>query len=296
MVRSVGVLVVLSLLGSAKGASAQLDPLEVQKVRPNLFLLNGGSPGAATTVVFVRSKDVVVIDTKGPKPVWGEVTAAEVKRLTKLPLTTIINTSSAYVAGNIALANGRMEIIAHERAAADMRKMTMMFTTPAGLPTRTFTDRLTLGSGPDRIELYYLGAATSYADTFVVIPALRVMVTGKAFGGKYLPALGRPNGGDGVAYPETLTKALALTRDVDTLITSHGGLAKPKDLEVHRDFMRDFLESARQAKKAGRTAAEAAKAWRVPARYAGYIATPSWVLPGQSWVLGNMEIIYRRLP
>jgi cyclase len=290
MVRCVAVLVALSLLGSARAASAQLDPLEVQKVRPNLFLLNGGSPGAATTVVFVRSKDVVIIDTKGPRPVWGEVIAAEVKRLTKLPITTIINTDGDgdKVAGNIALVNSRMEIVSQERAATDMRKMTMMFTTTAGLPTRTFKDRLTLGSGPDRIELYYLGAGHCHADTFVVIPALRILLTGSAFGGKSLPALVRPNGGNGVAYPETLTKALALTREVDTLITSRGGLAKPKDLEVHRDFMRDFLESARQAKKAGRTAAEAAKAWRVPPRYVGYTAG--------KWVSGSMEWIYRQLP
>ena len=290
MVQCVGVLIALSLLGAAGAASAQLEPLEVQKVRPNLFLLNGGSPGAATTVVFVRSKDVVVIDTKGPKPVWGQVIADEVKRLTKLPITTIINTSGAgdHVAGNIALVNSRMEIIAHERAAGDMRRMTMMFTTSSGLPTRTFKDRLTVGSGPDRIELYYLGAATSHADTFVVIPALRVLLTGNAFGDKSVPALSRPTGGDGVAYPETLTKAMALTRDVDTLITSHGGLAKPKDLEVHRDFMRDFLESARQAKKAGRTPAEAAKAWRVPPRYVGYTAG--------KWVSGSMELIFRQLP
>jgi cyclase len=290
MVRCVAVLVALSLLGSARAASAQLDPLEVQKVRPNLFLLNGGSPGAATTVVFVRSKDVVIIDTKGPRPVWGEVIAAEVKRLTKLPITTIINTDGDgdKVAGNIALVNSRMEIVSQERAATDMRKMTMMFTTPAGLPTRTFKDRLTLGSGPDRIELYYLGAGHCHADTFVVIPALRILLTGSAFGGKSLPALVRPNGGNGVAYPETLTKALALTREIDTLITSRGGLAKPKDLEVHRDFMRDFLESARQAKKAGRTAAEAAKAWRVPPRYVGYTAG--------KWVSGSMEWIYRQLP
>jgi glyoxylase-like metal-dependent hydrolase (beta-lactamase superfamily II) len=291
MVRCVGVLVALSLLGSAKAASAQDEPLEVQKVRPNLFLLNGGSPNAATTVVFVRTKDVVVIDTKGPRPVWGRVIAGEVKRLTTKPITTIINTSGSgdHVAGNIALVNSRMEIIAQERAVTDMRRMTLMFTTPAGLPTRTFKDRLTVGSGPDRIELYYLGAGHCHADTFVVIPALWVLLTGDAFGGKFLPALVRPNGGDGVAYPETLTKALALTRDVDTLITSHGGLAKPKDLEVHRDFMRDFLESARQAKKAGRTAAEAARAWRMPARYVGYSAQPSLLLGGMEW-------IYRRLP
>jgi glyoxylase-like metal-dependent hydrolase (beta-lactamase superfamily II) len=295
MVRLTGALFVL-LIGPVVSVHAQqVEPIEVQKLRPNLFLLTGGSPntgGSATTVVFVRSKDVVVIDTKGPRSWWGDAIADEVKRLTKLPITTIINTSGAgdHVAGNIALANGKMDIIAHERAAADMRKMTMMFTTPAGLPTRTFKDRLTIGSGPDRLELYYLGAGHCHADTFVSIPALRVLLTGDAFGGKFLPALARPNGGDGVEYPSTLTRALALTRDIDTIITGHGdGVAKPQDLEVHRDFMRDFLEAARRSKRAGLSAEAAAKAWRVPARYVGYTAEPARVS-------GAMEWIYRQLP
>ena len=64
---------------------------------------------------------------------------------------------------------------------------------------------------------------------------------------------------------------------------------KPKDLEVHRDFMHDFLESVRQAKKAGLTASAAAKAWRVPARYVGYTAD-------RALVGGGFEWIYRRLP
>jgi len=299
MSRLAGVLF-LALIGPvvsmhAHVASAQDAPLEVQKLRPNLFLITGGSPGlggSATTVVFVRSKDVVVIDTKGPRAWWGEAIADEVKRLTKLPITTIINTSGSgdHVAGNITLANSKTDIIAHERAAADMRKMTAMFTTPTGLPTRTFKDRLTVGIGPDRIELYYFGAGHCHSDIFVTIPALRVLLTGDAFGGKFLPALTRPNGGDGVEYPITLTKALPLTRDVDVIITGHGGgVAKPRDLEVHRDFMRDFLESTRQAKKAGQSAAAAARAWRLPARYVGYEAEPARVL-------GAIEWIYRQLP
>ena len=93
-----------------------------------------------------------------------------------------------------------------------------------------------------------------------MIPALRVLLTGDAFGGKFLPALARPAGGNGVEFPNTLTKALPLTRNIDMIITGHGGVAKPQDLEVHRDFMRDFLESTRRAKKAGQTAAAAAKA------------------------------------
>lgn len=299
MSRLAGVLF-LALIGPvvsmhAHVASAQDAPLEVQKLRPNLFLITGGSPGlggSATTVVFVRSKDVVVIDTKGPRAWWGEAIADEVKRLTKLPITTIINTSGSgdHVAGNITLANSKTDIIAHERAAADMRKMTAMFTTPTGLPTRTFKDRLTVGIGPDRIELYYFGAGHCHSDIFVTIPALRVLLTGDAFGGKFLPALTRPNGGDGVEYPNTLTKALPLTRDVDVIITGHGGgVAKPRDLEVHRDFMRDFLESTRQAKKAGRSAAAAAKTWRLAAGYRGYEADPALVLGGMEW-------IYRQLP
>ena len=136
-----------------------MPPIEVQKLRPNLFLVTGAN---ANTVVFVRSTDVVVIDTKGPRPWWGDAIADEVKRLTKLPITTIINTSASgdHVAGNTAFASSKIDIIAHEYAAADMRKMKLMFTKPTGggLPTRTFKDRLTVGSGPDRLELYYFGA------------------------------------------------------------------------------------------------------------------------------------------
>jgi glyoxylase-like metal-dependent hydrolase (beta-lactamase superfamily II) len=168
--------------------------------------------------------------------------------------------------------------------------MTLMFTKPTGggLPTRTFKNRFTLGGGADRLELYYFGPAHFRSDIFVLIPALRVLLTGDAFGGKFLPALGRADGGDGVEYPNTLTKALPLTRNIDMIVTGHGGVAKPQDLEVHRDFMRDFLESTRQAKKAGQTAETAAKAWKLPARYVGYEAQPARVL-------GAMEWIYRQL-
>ena len=280
----------LLLIGRLVSADAQLPPIEVQKLRPNLFLVTGGN---ANTVVFVRSTDVVVIDTKGPRAGWGRAVADQVKELTNLSITTVINTSASgdHVGGNPDFANSKVEIIAHQYAAADMRKMTLMFTKPTGggLPTRTFTDRLTVGSGPDRLELYYFGPSTNRSGIFIVIPAMRVLLTGDAFGGKFLPALTRPDGGDGVAYPNTLTKALPLTRSIDMIVTGHSGVAKPEDLAVHRDFMRDFLESTRQAKKAGLTAAAAAKAWKLPTRYAGYDAQPARVL-------GAMEWIYRQLP
>jgi cyclase len=293
-----GVAALLALLiGSASPARAQmppgggeLAPIEVQKVRPNLFLVTGAH---ANTVVFVRSKDVVVIDTKGPRPWWGSAIADEVKRLTKLPITTVINTSASgsHVGGNPAFANGKIEIIAHEHAPADMRFMRLMFPKPTGggLPTRIFKDRLTVGAGADRLELFYFGPTTNRSSIFVVIPALRVMLTGVAFADKTLPALTRPAGGNGVEFHSTLTRALALTRDIDMIIPGRDGVTKPQDLEVHRDFMRDFLAYARQAKQAGKTQAAAAKAWKLPARYVGYKADPTLVV-------GGLGTIYRQLP
>jgi glyoxylase-like metal-dependent hydrolase (beta-lactamase superfamily II) len=290
VVRAIGASLLLLLIAPVVSVRAQLPPIEVQKLRPNLFLLTGGN---ANTLVFVRSNGVAIIDTKGPGPGWGRAIANQVKELTKLPITTIINTtvSGDHVGGNPDFADNKIEIIAHEYAAADMRKMTSMFTKPTGggLPTRTFKDRLTVGTGADRLELYYFGPAHTRSDIFIVIPALRVLDTGDAFGGEYLPALDRVDGGDGVEYPNTLTKALPLTRNIDTIVTGHSGVARPEDLAVHRDFMRDFLESTRRAKKAGQTAAAAAKAWKLPARYVGYEAQPARVL-------GAMEWIYRQLP
>lgn len=287
---------VLALASAVTPARAQmppgggeLPPIEVQKLRSTLFLVTGAH---ANSVVFVRSKDVVIIDTKGPKPGWGRAIADEMKRFTRLPVTTIINTSASgsVVGGNPDFAGGKTEIIAHEYAAPDMRLMRLMFPKPTGggLPTRTFKDRLTVGSGTERIELYYFGPTTNRSSIFVVIPAQRVMITGVAFSGKTLPPLTRPAGGNGVEFPNTLTKALPLTRDVDIIIPGAAGVARPQELEVHRDFMRDFLEYARQSKKAGRTPSLAARAWKVPAKYVGYTADPRLVL-------GSLETIYRQL-
>jgi cyclase len=248
---------VVPAFGQMPPGGGELPPVEVQKLQSNLFLLTGAH---ANTVVFVRSKDVVVVDTKGPRPWWGSAIADEVKRLTSLPITTVINTSASgsHVGGNPAFADGKIEIIAHEHAPADMRFMKLMFPKPTGggLPTRTFKDRLTVGAGADRLELYYYGPTTNRSSIFIVIPALRVMLTGVAFADKTLPALTRPAGGNGVEFPVTLTRALPLTRDIDMIIPGQSGVAKPQDLEVHRDFIRASRQEIRYDSRRGRQGLE----------------------------------------
>ena len=83
-----------------------------------------------------------------------------------------------------------------------------------GLPTRTFTDRMSLGSGADQVDLYYFGRAHTGGDAWVVFPSLRTLHAGDAFLGKRVPFLDAANGGSGVAIPDTLQKAHDTIRNV----------------------------------------------------------------------------------
>ena len=75
------------------------------------------------------------------------------------------------------------------------------------MPKRTFKDRMTLGSGNDRIDLYYFGRGHTNGDAWVVFPALRIVHAGDIFSGKNIPLLDAVNGGSGVEIGNTLAKA-----------------------------------------------------------------------------------------
>ena len=61
-----------------------------------------------------------------------------------------------------------------------------------GLPDRTFTDKLTLFSGRESVDLYYFGAGHTNGDAFVVFRDVRVMHAGDIFATKGLPLLDVP--------------------------------------------------------------------------------------------------------
>jgi cyclase len=163
--------------------------IQVEKVRSNLYVLTGGG---GNTAAFVTSNGIVLVDTKLPG--WGKPILQRLKEITDKPVTIIINTHTHldHVSGNVEFP-ATVDIVAHENAARQMREMrqpTGVSNAPqdifsahngAGLPKRTFKDRLTLGSGADRVELHYFGRAHTSGDAFVVFPALRVMHAGDAF-------------------------------------------------------------------------------------------------------------------
>jgi glyoxylase-like metal-dependent hydrolase (beta-lactamase superfamily II) len=139
-----------------------------------------------------------------------------------------------------------------------------------GMPKRTFKDRMTIGSGKDRFELYYFGRGHTNGDAWIVFPDLRVVHAGDIFSGKNLPLLDYNNGGTGGEIGDSLAKAHAGIKNVDTIITGHSTQMTWADLAEYAQFNKDFLSNVATGKKAGKSADEITSSWKLPEKYKGY--------------------------
>ena len=262
--------------------AAQEMVIEVEQLEDNLYVLRGQG-GGGNTAVFVTSDGVVVVDSKNPG--WGPSILAKIAELTSNPVTTLINTHSHHdhVSGNVAFP-ANVDIVTHEATKSNMQVMRAYSgrTEPPanvfadsmgrGLPTQTFSERMSLGTGNDQVDLYHFGRGHTGGDTWIVFPSLRTLHSGDIFPGKNLPFLDANNGGSGVDIGDSLQKAHDTIRDVDTIITGHSTQMTWADLHEYAAFNRDFLAAVRAGRAAGQSVDEIANGWTMPAGYEGYRA------------------------
>jgi cyclase len=273
---------VLSLAVAAQQQAAQAPApkiIEVEKVKDNLFMLKGGG---GNTAVFVGASGVVVVDTKNAG--WGQPLLEKIKSISDKPVTTIINTHSHgdHVSGNVDFPT-TVEIIAQENSKKEMEAWQPVTgianafpnvfkdNNGRGLPKRTYKDKLSVGSGNDKIDLYYFGPGHTGGDSWVVFPALRTVHAGDMFAAKNLPLIDANNGGKGLAYPQTLSKAVAGIQNVDTVIGGHTATTMTfNDLKEFAEFNKDFVNWVEAQVKAGKTVDQAAAEYKHPDKYQGY--------------------------
>jgi cyclase len=303
------VLGVLLVIGGATLTVAALqEPLagqeaprivEAEQLKDNLYLLKGGGGNASA---FVTDSGVVLVDTKNPG--WGQPLLDAVGSLTDKPVTMIINTHTHgdHVSGNVEFSEN-VEIVAHENTKANMEAMrpnssrAPSATPPRnifrendgrGLPTQTFTDQMTIGSGNSQIDLYYFGRAHTDGDAMVVFPAHRVMHIADAFPAMDMPIMDANNGGTGIGYADTLEKASAfIDENIDTLISGHSPTTTtPADLKNFIQFVRGYVSDAQVAKRDGSTVDDFAGAWMPPAGFTARAAR----------VRSNAQLIFDETP
>jgi glyoxylase-like metal-dependent hydrolase (beta-lactamase superfamily II) len=99
------------------------------------------------------------------------------------------------------------------------------------------------------------------------------MHAGDMFPQKQLPLVDTMNGGSFVDYSQTLAKAAAGIRDVDTVIPGHRPLVTWNEFREYATFTKDLLDFARSAVNAKKTVAQAAAEYKVPSKYTGYVVT-----------------------
>ena len=225
----------------------------IKAVRDNLYVI----PGAGgNTVVFVTRAGVVLVDTKLANN--GEAILDQVRTVSGRAISLIVNTHSHpdHIGSNDYFP-ASVEKVTHENTKKWMAANERVASNPAVMPTKTFSDKLTLGSGRDRIELYHFGAGHTDGDAFVVFPAVRAMMAGDIFAWKMAPLIDSMAGGSVVALSDTLEKTLKGIPNVDTVIEGHGDVNTWSGFRDYVQFNRALLEAAR-AGMGKRTAEEIA--------------------------------------
>ena len=277
-------------------SAAALAATKIEKVKNNLYVITGSGAenqnafSGGNTAVFITDSGVTVVDTKLPG--WGPTILERIKTVTNKPVTRIINTHthSDHTGSNAAFMSATIESIVHENTKANMVKMPDFSGANAKfLPNKTYKDTLTIGSGMDEIDLYYFGRGHTNGDTFVVFKALRTMHVGDIFAWKALPYVDTMNGGSVVEQPQTLAKAVATVKNVDTIINGHIPVGTWNDLKEYAQFTKEFVAYAEASMKAGKSAEQAGKEFTLDPKFKGYVIS---VNPMFASAAGNLQFAY----
>jgi cyclase len=256
-----------------------------EKVADNLYMIPGQG---GNTAVWITANGVLLVDTKLVNN--GQAILDEVKKVTDKPITHIINTHShPDHNGSNAFFPPAVEIVAQQKGIPRVQEQ--FADNKQGIPDRGYTDKMSLFSGRERVDLFHFGAAHTDNDTFVVFTNARVMHSGDTFASKAPPFIDRNSGGSGIAFPETLAKAAREIKNVDRVIPGHSAVMPWQDFVDWGEYNQKFLDHARASMKAGKSAEEAAKDFMPGEKFKGY----GPVSGGRGGAAGNFGVIYEEL-
>lgn len=218
-------------------------PEPIEHITGNIYKIFGGG---GNTLVVVQKDGVVLVDTKMPGN--GQAILDEVKKVSDKPITTIICTHShPDHTGSTDFIRERypnVRIIMSEGTKAELSAGPQA--NPALLPTETYKDRLTIGSGDDRIELFHTGTGHTGGDTFVVVPAAKLLFMGDVMAWNMAPFL--PAGGAEAITVETEKLVEAVKgMGIQIVVEGHGHVNTWDGLVRLSRFNRALLTAARAA-------------------------------------------------
>ncbi len=213
-------------------------PVRLANISGDLYeVLDGrGSNGGA----YIGDNGIVVIDAKMDMESVNQ-TLSELKKLTDKPILYLVNTHSDgdHVNGNRYFPES-VTIIAHENCRNDFF-LPKRDGSPSDwndqelapfIPELTFSEKMDIYLGSEKVELRYLGVGHTTGDIVVSIPEEKT-----AFLGDQL-FLARPQlihsykGGNSFEHVATLTRMLE-TLDAEKFSNGHGEICSREDIRQH---------------------------------------------------------------
>ena len=272
----------VSILIAAPVAQSPEPPMSLEKLEDNLYVLHGGC-SCGNTTFYLTDAGVVMVDTKVAGQ--GQAILDQLRSVTDKPIAMIINTHTHFDhTGSNAEFGAVDRIVSHANAKTSLMKATCEPATNCDafkgdnatyLPNVTFDDKRTLTVGSDQIDLYYFGAGHTDGDSWIVLPTLRVALTGDMFSHKGVPFIDTANGGTALRFGDTLANATAGLENVDTVISGHFDAYPFNDLVRYAEFHKHLKEHALAGMQAGKPAQEVADAYEPPANLSDFsIAGP----------------------
>lgn len=269
---------------------------EIEQVSGNVYKIFGAG---GNTVVFVRENAVVLIDTKLPGS--GEAILAEVRKVTDKPVGMVINTHSHpdHTGSNpFFRESDRVQVVARANSAGRMTQGGGPF--PALVVDQTFDERLTLGTGEDRIELHHYGPGHTDGDALVVFPSARTMMAGDIYAWHMSPLIDPRSGGSMITLPTTLTRAEYAIKDVDRVIAGHGSVHSWDEFRSFVKFNRALVQTAEETLARGGSEEDALEALKREPSHWIFLGTE--LMPGleyggtpESRALINLMVAFQEL-
>jgi cyclase len=246
-------LIYLLVISHYASVAQTSDPgtIRLEKLADNLYEIQGGR--GANSGLFIGDDGVVIIDSKIDRPTVDQI-MSEIGKLTDKPVKFLINTHSDgdHVNGNPFFPESAI-IVAHQKCREEFflpgrDGSPSMWLTPdlsPYVPKVTFTDRMDLYSGKDRIELWYFGRGHTSGDIVVNFPEQKVAFIGDQIFMNRVPLIHVHKGGNSHSSVEYLEKMLESV-DAEKFSSGHSDVVGREDIRGYINEMK-----TRQARVAG---------------------------------------------
>lgn len=248
---------------SALGAAGPL----IQPLGPHLYAYISDNDGSANSTFLVGPSSILIVDS-GLNRTEGEKLLREIRKISPLPITYIINThyhpdhqggngvfgpeptiiSSPFTRENTIQLAARMMQGQAGNTGFEFRPATM-----------TIAQKLTIYVGDEPVEIIAAWPAHTMGDIYVYFPKERTVATGDLYLTDAVPAMDE---GSAAHWIEDLDGILALP--ADHFVPGHFGVGTKQSIQRFRDYMADLYAQVQQMAKAGASEEEIRKNVKEP--------------------------------